>query len=139
VQARILDVSEVAAIRAAGGIICRPGPAGLLEVAVVHRPGYDDWTFPKGKLEFRETAEAAALREVNEETGFECELGESLGCTAYVDRRGRDKTVCYWRMRVRSGRFVPNFEVDELRWLTLVEAAGLLTFARDREILGLLD
>jgi 8-oxo-dGTP pyrophosphatase MutT (NUDIX family) len=134
-KARIIEIADARAVKSAGGLVCRPGPAGLVEVAVIHRPAYDDWSFPKGKLERRETAEAAALREVAEETGLECSLVEPLACTRYFDRRGAAKTVCYWIMQVISGRFIPSFEVDELRWLTASEALGLLTYERDRAVL----
>lgn len=132
-------MSDVDTIRAAGGVVCRPGPAGLLEVAVIHRPAYDDWTLPKGKLEPGEGAIEAALREVKEETGYICDLGEEVGCVRYRDRKGRDKAVCYWRMEVREGRFSPGPEVDELRWLTAPEAADLLTYRHDRSLLERLD
>lgn len=134
-KARILELSDVDTIRAAGGVVCRPGPAGLLEVAVVHRPAYDDWSLPKGKLEPGEEAVEAALREVEEETGYVCELLEEVGCVRYRDHKGRDKTVCYWRMEVREGRFSPGQEVDELRWLTVEEAAGILSYGHDRSLL----
>ncbi|MDQ6918630.1 MAG: NUDIX hydrolase [Candidatus Dormibacteraeota bacterium] len=134
-KARIIDVDDARTVKAAGGLVCRPGPAGLTEVAVVHRPAYDDWSFPKGKLERGETPEAAAVREVAEETGLECNLLEPFGCTQYVDRRGAAKTVCYWIMEPTGGRFKPGVEVDELRWLTASEALDLLSYARDREVL----
>jgi 8-oxo-dGTP pyrophosphatase MutT (NUDIX family) len=134
-KARIIDMADARTVKAAGGLVCRPGPAGLVEVAVVHRPAYDDWSFPKGKLERGETAEAAALREVAEETGLECSLVEPFGCTRYMDRRGAAKTVCYWIMKVIGGRFSPGYEVDQLRWLTASEALALLTYDRDRAVL----
>jgi 8-oxo-dGTP pyrophosphatase MutT (NUDIX family) len=134
-KARIIDIADARTVKAAGGLVCRPGPAGLVEVAVVHRPAYDDWSFPKGKLERGESAEAAALREVAEETGLECSLVEPFGCTRYVDRRGAAKTVCYWIMKVIGGRFSPGYEVDQLRWLTASEALALLTYDRDRAVL----
>ena len=134
-EAKIVDVDDLDAVRAAGGLVCRPGPAGLVEVAIIHRPEYDDWSLPKGKLEPGEGAEEAALREVEEETGLRCRLGESIGCTAYIDKRGRPKTVCYWAMVVQSGRFAPGQEVDQLRWLTVDEAVELLTYEHDRELL----
>jgi 8-oxo-dGTP pyrophosphatase MutT (NUDIX family) len=126
-------------IRAAGGVVCRRGPGGLTEVAVVHRPVQDDWTLPKGKLDGGETAEQAALREVEEETGMRCQLVRPAGGTAYVDRRGRDKIVCYWIMRPLAGRFQPNGEVDALRWLTVDEALAQLTYPVDRALLAAQD
>ena len=134
-KARIIDIADARTVKAAGGLVCRPGPAGLTEIAVVHRAAYDDWSFPKGKLERGETPEAAALREVTEETGLECNLLEPFGCTRYVDRRGAAKTVCYWIMEPTGGRFRPGLEVDELRWLTASEALDLLSYARDREVM----
>jgi 8-oxo-dGTP diphosphatase len=125
-----------ALVRAAGGVVCRPGPADLVEVAVIHRPSQDDWTLPKGKLEPGETAEAAALREVGEETGLRVRLHRPLGCTSYVDRRGRDKIVFYWVMLAEGGGFTPTAEVDQLRWLTVEEAGALLTYGVDRALLA---
>ncbi|WP_028059252.1 NUDIX hydrolase [Candidatus Solirubrobacter pratensis] len=116
-------------VRAAGGVVRREG-----RIAVVHRPRYDDWSLPKGKLDPGETWAEAALREVREETGLECELGEELSSTSYHDRKGRSKLVRYWLMDVVGGEFEPNDEVDELRWLTPAEAAALLTYPRDAEL-----
>ena len=116
-------------VKAAGGVVRRQG-----RIAVVHRPRYDDWSLPKGKLDPGETWEEAALREVREETGLECELGEELSSTSYHDRKGRSKLVRYWLMDVVGGEFEPNDEVDELRWLTPAEAAALLTYPRDAEL-----
>ena len=90
---KILEVADVSVIRAAGGIVCRSTRSGETEIAVIHRPAYDDWTLPKGKIEPDESPEECALREVREETGLRCELVRPLGCTAYVDRRGRDKVA----------------------------------------------
>ena len=126
-------------IRAAGGIVCRPGPDGLPEIAIVHRPLQDDWTLPKGKLDEGETAEQAALREVREETGLQCRITRPAGCTAYVDRRGRDKIVCYWVMHPLAGRFEPGDEVDGMRWLTVDEALVVLTYPIDRALLSRQD
>ncbi|MDQ6772215.1 MAG: NUDIX hydrolase [Candidatus Dormibacteraeota bacterium] len=126
-------------VRAAGGVVCRPGPAGLTEIALVHRPSQDDWTLPKGKIEADETGEQAAVREVEEETGLLCQIVRPMGCTAYVDRRGRDKVVCYWVMRPHSGYFLPNAEVDMLRWLTVDEALEMLTYRGDRALLASQD
>jgi 8-oxo-dGTP diphosphatase len=121
-------------VRAAGGVVWREGPRGA-EILVLHRPKYDDWSLPKGKAEPGETEEACALREVEEETGLRCELGEELASTAYVDGHGRWKTVRYWAMPVRSGTFEPHREVDEVRWLDLDEAAERLSYDRDRAVL----
>ena len=95
---KILEVTDVNVIKAAGGVVCREGASGKTEIVVVHRPAYDDWTLPKGKVDAGETDEECALREVKEETGFRCELKRPVGCTAYVDRRGRNKVACYWVM-----------------------------------------
>ena len=116
-------------VKAAGGVVRRDG-----RIAVVHRPRYDDWSLPKGKLDPGETWEEAALREVREETGLECSLGEELSSTSYLDRKGRSKLVRYWLMEPVGGEFAPNDEVDELRWLTPAEAAALLTYPRDKEL-----
>jgi len=138
-KARILGWDEVGTVKAAGGVVTRPGPAGLVELAVVHRPGYEDWTLPKGKLDAGETAEEGALREVEEETGYVCQLVRPLGCTQYVDRKGRPKVVCYWEMRAVSGAFRPSAEVDQVRWLTVPEAIEILTYERDHQLLGAFD
>jgi 8-oxo-dGTP diphosphatase len=135
VATKILDVADVSVIRAAGGVVLRRSRSGETEVAVIHRPAYDDWTFPKGKVEPDERPEDAALREVREETGLRCDLVRPIGCTAYVDRRGRDKVACYWEMEVRGGRFKPGIEVDRMLWLTVAEAARRLTYGRDRTLL----
>ena len=91
---------------------------------MIHRPRYDDWSLPKGKLHPGEDWEAGALREVREETGFECELREELESATYLDRKGRRKLVRYWLMRPLRGEFEPGDEADELRWLTPAEADG---------------
>ncbi|MFN2468394.1 MAG: NUDIX hydrolase [Gaiellaceae bacterium] len=121
-------------VRAAGGILSRRTETGL-EVLVVHRPRYDDWGFPKGKCLAHESDEACALREVDEETGFRCRLGQDVGATSYVDSRGRPKEVRYWTMEALAGSFRPGDEVDEIRWLGLVQAIALLTYERDRLLL----
>ena len=121
-------------IEAAGGVVMRKGPDET-EIAVVHRPRYDDWSFPKGKLDPGETFEEAALREVREETGLTCRLGPELAFAHYNDNKGRPKLVRYWLMAViEDPGFEPNDEVDELRWLTPAEATELLTYSRDRSL-----
>jgi 8-oxo-dGTP diphosphatase len=128
-------VSAVARIEAAGGIVARDVDDAT-EVAVVHRPRYDDWSFPKGKLDPGETFEDAALREVREETGLVCKLGAELASARYEDNKGRPKVVRYWLMQVVDDPgFEPNDEVDELRWLSPDAARELLTYERDRELL----
>ncbi len=129
---RILEVAEVSVMRAAGGVVVRRSRSGETEIAVIHRPEYDDWTLPKGKIEPEETPEDCALREVREETGLRCDLKRPLGCTAYVDRRGRDKIACYWIMEVRGGRFKPGIEVDRLLWLRVADAVKRLTYRHDK-------
>ncbi|MFL5927079.1 MAG: NUDIX hydrolase [Gaiellaceae bacterium] len=115
-------------VRAAGGIVERDS-----RVLLVHRPKYDDWSFPKGKLEDGETWEEAALREVEEETGLRCEVGEEAGRTRYVVAAG-PKEVRYYHMTC-DGDPTPQNEVDEVRWATRVDARELLSHARDRALL----
>lgn len=129
--------SPTEVVQAAGGLVVRRHH-GALEIAVVHRPIHQDWSFPKGKLEEGETFELAALREVKEETGMVCRLLRFIGHTEYVDRKGRPKAVAYWVMAAQSGSFVPNAEVDELRWVTLDVASRLLSYPRDRELAAVL-
>ena len=93
---------NAATVEAAGGVVVR-GEGEPLELAVVHRPRYDDWSLPKGKLESGERWEDAALREVEEETGLRCELGDELESARYRDRKGRDKLVRWWLMRPFEG------------------------------------
>jgi 8-oxo-dGTP diphosphatase len=122
-----------AEVRAAGGVVLDPEA----RVALVHRPRYDDWTLPKGKLDRGESFEDAALREVEEETGLRCRLLRELPSSEYLDPKGRSKVVRYWLMEVEHDPgFIPNNEVDELRWVPVEEAPALLTYARDAEILA---
>ena len=135
-------------VRAAGGVPWRRRD-GALEVLIVHRPRYDDWSFPKGKARSRwESDRATALREVLEETGLRCRLGERLPDVAYTDGRGRPKIVRYWRMQPAAGDvgdggfpagFRPDDEVDEVRWLPPSEARTLLTYDHDRELLDAVE
>ena len=118
-------------VQAAGGVVSRDE-----RIALVHRPKYDDWTLPKGKLDPGEDFEQAALREVEEETGLRCRLGRELPSSQYADGKGRPKLVRYWLMEPLSGEFTPNDEVDELRWAELDDARRLLSYERDREVLS---
>jgi 8-oxo-dGTP diphosphatase len=117
-------------VRAAGGIVRRDG-----SILLVHRPKYDDWTFPKGKAEGDESDEACALREVWEETGLRCALGEEIASTEYIDARGRPKRVRWWLMDPVEGDFAPTDEVDEIRWVEPRVAADLLSYDRDLVLL----
>jgi 8-oxo-dGTP diphosphatase len=120
-------------IRASGGVVLREGAAGR-EVLIVHRPRYDDWSLPKGKREAGETDEQCAVREVEEETGVRCSLGPELLPQQYVDRKGRPKVVRYWLMHPRGVRpFVPNHEIDQVRWVPIVDVGDALTYSGDRD------
>jgi 8-oxo-dGTP pyrophosphatase MutT (NUDIX family) len=143
-EAAELDVSarDGSTVRAAGGIVLRPGSGGATEVLLVHRPRYDDWSLPKGKADAGERDEETALREVEEETGLRCTLGVPAGRTRYRDSKGRDKVVHYWLMEPESGSadtddaFTPNDEVDEVRWCTQADAVSRLSYAHDRSLLA---
>ena len=104
------------------------------QVAVVHRPRYDDWSLPKGKLDRGESFEDAAVREVLEETGLRCRLRDELEPVTYVDNKDRPKIVRSWLMEPLSRTFEPNDEVDEVRWLEPAEAAEQLSYERDRAL-----
>ena len=120
-------------VRASGGVVLRDGAAGP-EVLLVHRPRYDDWSLPKGKREAGETDEQCAVREVEEETGVRCSLGPELLPQKYVDRKGRPKVVRYWLMQPQSAHeFVPNREIDQVRWVALADASDELTYPGDRD------
>jgi 8-oxo-dGTP diphosphatase len=115
-----------------------------VEVVLVHRPRYDDWSLPKGKLEKGESFEQAALREIEEETGLRCRLGSELEPASYADNKGRSKIVRWYRMELLEPEqeppaFEPNEEVDELRWLRPAEAADLVDYEHDRLLLRGLD
>jgi len=132
-------VNDEGVVEAAGGVVVRRLDGGPPLVAVVHRPSYDDWSLPKGKLQPGESYEAGALREVREETGLECRLDGPAGQVSYRDRHGRPKVVRYWMMHPLGGAFVPNDEVDEVRWLPLAEAVETLSYPHDREMLEAVD
>jgi 8-oxo-dGTP diphosphatase len=120
-------------VRAAGGAVVRTSD-GALELLLVHRPRYDDWTIPKGKLLPGESETDGALREVEEETGLRCVLGPAIAETSYRDSRGRPKHVTYFLMRPESGSFEPHDEVDETAWFPLDEARERLSYDRDRAV-----
>jgi 8-oxo-(d)GTP phosphatase len=128
-------LAAVGPIRAAGGVVWRPGPRGGIEVCLVHRPRYDDWSLPKGKLTAREHPLAAAVREVEEETGIHGQPQIRLPSTRYR-RDGNPKVVDYWSMRALSAnRFRPNSEVDRLRWVSPEAAARTVTYSHDARVL----
>jgi 8-oxo-dGTP diphosphatase len=116
-------------VRAGGGLVIRDGC-----ILLVHRPQYNDWTFPKGKLEPGESWEDAAEREVEEETGLRVEAGAEVGSTFYNDKYGRPKEAKYFLMTTSQDARAQN-EVDEVRWVPLDEAAEVLTYDRDRDLL----
>ena len=131
-----LDVTSER-VEAAGAVVTRSTEAREIEVLVVHRPRYNDWSLPKGKLEPGESREAAARREVAEETGVVVELGAPLLTSEYVDRRGRDKVVHWWQATaVGAVEWAPSEEVDTTRWISPREAATLLTYADDRRLVA---
>jgi 8-oxo-dGTP pyrophosphatase MutT (NUDIX family)/phosphohistidine phosphatase SixA len=129
------DGGQRTVVRAAGGVVWRPRRDGDgVEVALVHRPRYDDWSLPKGKLDAGEPAVVGACREVLEETGLRVAAGRTLGSSRYrVVQGGREvpKTVRWWALRAKGGAFAPTDEVDELRWLAPARALRLLTAGHD--------
>jgi 8-oxo-dGTP pyrophosphatase MutT (NUDIX family) len=127
---------DSAQVKASGGVVWRRSGDDV-EVVVVHRPRYDDWSLPKGKLDSGESWEEAALREVWEEVGLRCRLGAELTPVAYTDAKGRRKAVRYWLMEPEDDpAFEPNDEVDEIRWLDGERAADLLSYPRDAELVA---
>jgi 8-oxo-dGTP diphosphatase len=132
-----LSDGDAGRVLAAGGVLYRDRD-GQLEVLLVHRPKYDDWTFPKGKLDPGESFEDAARREVEEETGLRCQLGRELPTTRYNDKKGRPKLVRYWAMDGCEGQFTPTDEVDEVSWLHPEDASRVLSYDHDREVLAAL-
>ena len=129
--------ARLALIRAAGGVVTRTGAAGP-EVVLVYRSDRADWTFPKGKALPGESDEDCAVREVEEETGLRCELDAELPTTAYMDDKGRDKRVRYWRMIPVDGELAAENEVDDAEWVRVDDARRRLTYERDLNVLDAL-
>lgn len=124
------------AVRAAGGLVVRRGADAAIRVILVHRPRYDDWSFPKGGQRRGETLLATALREVREETGLLCIAEAVVGVTEYFDRCDRPKLVRYWAMKHVTGNLLASEEVDATAWVRPVEAALRLSHDHDRELLA---
>ncbi len=129
-------------VKAAGGVVWRNGTGSngetSVEVAIIHRPRYDDWSIPKGKLVPGESELEGAIREIAEETGYRVRVGRPLGEVTYLKRMGsedRQKVVRYWSMYAEGGLFSPTPEVDQLRWVGVQEALQALTHDRDRELM----
>ena len=126
--------NDAGEVRAAGAVVVRGSEP--VEVLVIHRPQYDDWTLPKGKVEAGETDEACAAREIEEETGVRVrQLGRELPSVRWQDRNGEPKVCRYWLVDEFDGDAVPQNEVDAVEWLPLAEAAARLSYPRDVEIL----
>lgn len=125
------------AVKAAGGVVWRTRD-GAPEVAVIHRPRYDDWTLPKGKVKDDESDLLAAVREVREEVGAEVAVQQRLGKVTY-EAEGEPKRVTYWSMRYTGGEFEANHEVDDLRWLRVGRAHTTMTYPDDRTVLEAFD
>jgi 8-oxo-dGTP diphosphatase len=124
-------------VRAAGAVVLREGVDGL-DVLVVHRPRDDDWSLPKGKVDGDEGDEAAAVREVREETGYDVALGHELPSMSYTDRDGRPKVVRFWvGTPTRDSGFVAGDEVDGRQWWPIGVAVRDLTYAADRELVAI--
>lgn len=126
--------SDPTPVHAAGGLVWRPGPRGRVEMALVHRPRYKDWSLPKGKANRGETPPMTAHREVWEETGFRTVLGRRLTTVRYAVATG-PKLVEYFAARAVDGDFVPNREVDKLRWLAPDDARDLVSYEFDRAVM----
>jgi 8-oxo-dGTP diphosphatase len=123
-------------IRAAGALLWRETTGRSIEIALIHRPKYDDWTLPKGKIEEGETAMQCAYRELIEETGIKAAFTRQLGSVEY-EESGQRKRVIFWAAHCALGAstFIPNEEVDELRWLSAEDAIAAATHASDQEII----
>lgn len=125
-------------VLAAGGVVWRRDAEGGIEVVLIHRARYGDWSLPKGKLDPGETDEQAARREVLEETTLVTELGPELPSTTYLDRSGKHKRVRYWAMTVTAGTPEGSHEVDRAEWFAFDRAAAGLSYPHDVEVLNAL-
>jgi 8-oxo-dGTP pyrophosphatase MutT (NUDIX family) len=124
------------AVLAAGAVLWRASDGSAeLDVAVIHRPRYDDWSLPKGKVEVGESEPVTAVREVHEETGYIVHLGRRLASVSYPLETQGIKKVRYWAARIVDGHFTPNAEVDELKWLPVSAAIKQLQYPADRKVL----
>ena len=124
-----------ASIMAAGGVVHRENGGGKRKFLLVHRPRYDDWSLPKGKLNRREGFLEAALREVREETGIRGNRPVDVGSVGYETDAGNRKVVRWWHMEMVGGKFRPNREVDDIAWLTRDKASSRLQYTNDRKVL----
>jgi len=121
-------------IQAAGGLLWRESD-GAKQIALIHRPRYNDWALPKGKLEKGEEWETAALREIEEETGCKAQLGSFAGVVSY-NVGDRPKVVLFWNMvLIGDCKFVPSEEVDQLIWVSVEKALEILQYPSDKNIL----
>jgi 8-oxo-(d)GTP phosphatase len=137
----VADMEPMDEIIAAGGLVVDSSEPDSPRVLLVHRPKYDDWSFPKGKLDPGETVEVTALREVKEETGLECRIVRELSSVHYMytSRNGeqRPKVVYYYLMEVTGGEIAVNgYEIDEARWCTVDDALKRLRYEHDKELLA---
>ena len=133
-EAMVIDRPYSALITAAGGVVWRTAPSDA-KVVVIHRPRYDDYALPKGKLDPGETFEEAALREVHEEIGAVCQITGFVDVTSYSVGEA-PKIVVYFNMEPKDEvLFVPNDEVDYLQWLEPEEAREKLSYQSEREVL----
>lgn len=127
-------MEQPACIEAAGGVVVDMSK-GKPRYLLIHRPRYDDWSLPKGKLNQAEKHRDAALREVKEETGLVCHILARLSPVNYITPNGNPKQVKYWLMRTSGGEFVRNDEVDEITWVKRSQAMRLLTHVHDQAVL----
>jgi phosphohistidine phosphatase SixA/8-oxo-dGTP pyrophosphatase MutT (NUDIX family) len=134
-NAHVTEPPPIESIWAAGCVLARTRDDGRAEYLIVHRPRYDDWSFPKGKLDKGETFLEGGLREVKEETGFTGTNPRPIGSVGYLTKAGNPKVVRWWLADVKKGSFKPNKEVDKVKWVTLKKGLKKLAYRNDREVL----